>query len=255
MRTRSWSSFTVGLCAVGALCAVSMGGCKKGKNRKQSELARWVDSPTTGSKQGKKIVIPDLGVNFEIPDTLYVYKDCGEANHAPEGSDGWIPVITCRSSAGGEFEGFGAGEEEEEDPFAEEEIADASGAELINLTVYVTKKDRPLDERAVTWFENQYKQAGFDVDEISYQSDYQKKEGIYTRLHVVDDETGTPEREIVQFFFPRGDVVFIAKTEYPFGDTRAIDKDWQYILWNFDFGAAAAAAGAPPAGAGGEVEE
>jgi hypothetical protein len=23
--------------------------------------------------------------------------------------------------------------------------------------------------------------------------------------------------------------------EYPFGDTRSVDKDWQYILWNFNW--------------------
>lgn len=250
MKRRRWGSLGfVEFCAIGAIAmvgATGLSGCKKGGTRGKSQAARWMDSPSAGSKQGEKITIPDLGVSFEIPETLYVYRDCGEANHTPEGAEGWIPIITCRSTSGDGFAGFGE-EEEEADPFAEDEIAEASGAELINLTVYVAKKTRPLDERSVTWFENQYKQAGLDVDEISYQPDYQKKSGIYTRLHVMNDETGTPEREIVQFYFPYQDVVFIAKTEYPFGDTRAIDKDWQYILWNFDLGAAAGAADAAPA--------
>jgi hypothetical protein len=33
--------------------------------------------------------------------------------------------------------------------------------------------------------------------------------------------------------------VFIAKMEYPFGETRSVDADWQAILWYFDFVAAA----------------
>jgi hypothetical protein len=23
--------------------------------------------------------------------------------------------------------------------------------------------------------------------------------------------------------------------QYPFGDSRSIDQDWKYILWNFEF--------------------
>ena len=40
--------------------------------------------------------------------------------------------------------------------------------------------------------------------------------------------------------FPREDVVFIAKMDYPFGETRSVDQDWQYIMWNFDFEAPSA---------------
>ena len=104
----------------------------------------------------------------------------------------------------------------------------------IDLTVFVTHRTRPLDERAIAWFENMYKQNGFAVDEISFQHDYQKKSGIYTKLHIIDPNTGTPTREIVQFMFPREDVVFIARMEYPFGETRSVEQDWKYILWNFD---------------------
>ncbi len=222
-----------GVVMVGALCAFPLTACKKGGGRGGSPMARWVDNPTPGTKEGNVITIPNLGVKFEIPETLYVYRECGEASHSPEGAEKWIPVITCRSVSGG-FSGFGE-QEAEEDPFADEEVAESEGAEPIEITFYVTKKTRPLDERAVSWFENQYKQAGLSVDEISYQHDFQKKEGIYAKLHVLDSETQTPSREIVQFLFPREDVVFIARMEYPFGESRSVDNDWRYILWNFDF--------------------
>ena len=208
-----------------ALCALALTGCKNG-GRGKSQAAQWVDSPSSGSKKGQVITFNQLGVKFEIPDTLYVYKECGEASHVPEGSQRWIPVITCSSTAGGEFE-FGSEEEEEaweEDPFAEEESYEEGGAEAVDVTIYVTHKTRPLDERAVTWFENQYKQAGLDVDEISYQHNFQKKAGIYAKLYTLDGD-GEPSREIVQFLFPRKDVVFIARMEYPFGETRSVDKD------------------------------
>jgi hypothetical protein len=196
------------------------------------------------------IAIPDLGVQFEIPDTLYVFKNCEEARHTPDGPQRWIPVVTCGSVQTGEF-----GSSESDDPFADQEIAESTGAEDIALTIYVTKKTRPLDERAVSWFENQYKQSGLTVDEISYQSDYQKKSGIYAKLHVTDGTEGsTPSREIIQFLFPREDVVFIARTEYPFGDTRAVEQDWTYILWSFDF-TEVGKAPPPPKPSGATVEE
>ncbi len=207
--------------------------CKNGGSKGSSDAARWIENPTNGSKSGSVLKFSELGVEFEIPDTLYVYRNCGEASHTPDGTTKWIPIVTCGSGSSGDFE-FGDSEEEE-DPFAEEELEDESGTEAIDITFYVTKKTRPLDERSVTWFENKYKQAGLTVDELAYQSDYQKKAGIYARLYVVDDETGNPTREIVQFMFPRQDVVFIARMEYPFGETRSVDKDWQYILWNFNW--------------------
>src|SRR5690606_4267306 len=124
---------------------------------------------------------------------------------------------------------------------SEEGAGSGSEGELINVTIYATHKTRPLDERAVSWFENQYKQAGLQVEDISYQADYQKKSGIYAKLHVM--EGGMPKREILQFLFPRQDVVFIARVEYPFGDSRAIEQDWSYILWNFEFTSPAAEGG------------
>ncbi len=218
------------LCAFGAVSI----SCKKTGPRGESDLAKWVDSPSSGSKDGAIIKIPPLQVKFEVPETLYVFKTCGEASHSPDGANKWIPVVTCDSTVEDVFDS----EDEEEDYFADDEAAEA-GAEPINLTVYVTKKTRPIDERAVTWFEGQFQQAGLSVDEVSYQNEYHKKAGIYAKLYIVDGSTGEPEREIVQFMFPREDVVFIARMEYPFGETRSVEADWQYILWNFDFTAPA----------------
>ena len=227
----------IGVIALGVASAMSAAACNKEGGGK-SPAAAWVDSPTPGSKAENKIQFSQLGVSFEIPDTLYVFKNCGEASHSPEGSQKWVPVITCRSGAADidpadALEEDGSWEDDTYDEF------DESQAEPIDLTFYVTHKSRPLDERAVTWFESQYKQAGLDVSEISYQGDYNKKKGIYAKLHVMDDDTGAPKREIVQFMFPENGVVFIAKMEYPYGESRSVDQDWQYILWNFDLNVAA----------------
>jgi hypothetical protein len=218
--------------ALGVLCALPLAGCDKKGSRGQSELANWIDEPTKGNKDGNKLKIPGLGVEFEEPETLYVFKSCGEASHTPDSFNReWIPVITCNS---GDEGGGGGGELEDE--FADDDAA-ADGAEPLELTFYVTKKTRPIDERAVTWFEGQFRQAGLDVGDISYQHEYHKKAGIYAKLHVMDG--GEPTREIQQFMFPREDVVFIARMEYPFGETRSVDSDWQAILWYFDFAAVA----------------
>jgi hypothetical protein len=231
-------SSRIAVLALGALCALPLASCDKKGSRGQSELANWIDSPTKGTKDGSVIKIPGLGVKLELPETLYVFKNCGEASHTPDGFNrDWIPVMVCNSSGEETFSG-GEGEEGD-DPFAEEEAADDSGAEAVDLTFYVTKKTRPIDERAVTWFEGQFKQAGLSVSDISYQHEYHKKAGIYAKLHVVDGSSGEPEREIIQFMFPREDVVFIARMEYPFGETRSVDADWQALLWYFDFTATA----------------
>jgi hypothetical protein len=208
------------------LCVIALGGCRG--QRGKSSPGRWVDDPSGGVKNDGTISFPKLGVKFDMPDPLYVYRNCGEASHSPDGPGRWIPVITCGSSGAS-----ASGSEEGDDPFADEP-ADEGGAEPIQMTIYVTKKTRPIDERAITWFETEYKRAGFSVSELSFQHSYQNKSGIYAKLHVMDSSTDTPTREIQQFMFPRGDVVFIARTEYPFGDTRSIDKDWEYILWNFN---------------------
>jgi len=226
-------SSRIGLIALCVLCAVPLASCKNKGKRGQSELANWIDSPTKGSKDGDHIKIPGLGVKMELPETLYVFKSCGEASHTPDSFNReWIPVVVCNSEGGSTF----GDSEEGGDEFADDDAAE-SGAEPIDLTFYVTKKTRPIDERAVTWFEGQFKQAGLEVADISYQHEYHKKAGIYAKLRVMDG--GEPSREIVQFMFPRQDVVFIAKMEYPFGETRSVDADWQALLWYFDFTAAA----------------
>lgn len=223
-------SFRTGALALGVLCALPLASCSKKATRGQSALAKWIDSPTNGTKDGKVIKIAQLGVKLEIPETLYVFRSCGEASHTPDSINReWIPVMVCNSSGD---DTFGGGDDENDDPFADDEAADA-GAEPIELTFYVTKKSRPIDERAVTWFEGKFKEAGLDVADISYQHEYHKKAGIYSKLHVMNGDE--PEREIVQFMFPREDVVFIARMEYPFGETRSVDADWQYLMWNFDF--------------------
>jgi hypothetical protein len=223
-------------------CAVSaptLTACKKGGGGKKSAAARWIDSPSPGTKDGNTIRIPKLGVQFEIPDTLYVYRQCAESSHSKQGAEGWVPIISC-SSTNAMSSAFGD-DDDDDDPWAAEDAEEASGVETIDLTVFVTHRTRPLDERSIAWFENMYKQNGFSIDEISFQHDYQKKSGIFARLHVMDQNTGTPTREIVQFMFPRDDVVFIARMEYPFGETRSVEQDWKYILWNFDLVGAAAA--------------
>ena len=228
----------IAVLALAATLPMGALGCK-GEGRGKSDAAEWIDSPSSATKNGEKLVFPQLGVQFERPTTLYVFKNCGEASHSMDGALQWVPVVTCSSSGG---DAFGGDEEEEADPFAEEEAAE-DGAEPIDLTFYVTRKTRPLDERAVSWFENQYKQQGLNVDEISFQHDYNKKQGLYFKLQVVDASTNTPTREIIQFMFPREDVVFIARMEYPFGESRSVDADWNRLLWNFDWASAASGEG------------
>src|SRR5688572_15667925 len=131
--------YSMALIAGSTISLAAMTGCKNGASRGQSDLARWVDSPTAGATSGTTIQIPDLGVKFEIPDTLYVYKACSEAVHSPEGAQKWIPVVRCKSSKSGVF-----------DSDSEESESSGDGAaEPIDLTIYVTHKSRPLDERAV----------------------------------------------------------------------------------------------------------
>lgn len=235
-RFGSFSTLAVATLAC-ALGATALPACSnQGGGGKKSAAARWIDSPSTGTTTGNTIAIPNLGIQFEVPDTLYVYRQCVEASHSARGAEGWVPIITC-STTHGSSSSFD--DDADDDPFADEDLEDATGVESLDLTVFVTHKTRPLDERSIAWFENMYKQNGFSVDEISFQHDYQKKAGIYTKLHIVDQESGTPTREIVQFMFPREDVVFIARMEYPFGETRSVEQDWKYILWNFDLFAGA----------------
>lgn len=54
-------------------CGGGGGGSRGGK---KSEARKWIDSPSGGQKQGNKILLPQIGVEFEIPETLYVFKSC-----------------------------------------------------------------------------------------------------------------------------------------------------------------------------------
>lgn len=215
-------------CAMGAAACAGGGG---GGGGKKSTRARWVDKPQQGSTKGKITKIPGLGLTFEQPEVLYVYKECGEAAHSPESSDNdWVPVIRCNSVFGE------SGEEEdswdsEDDGLGEEES--------VALTIYVAHKDAIINERAVETFRAKFQNAGFKVDEITYHEEYMakpKRRGIEAKIQIIDTSSGYPSREILRFMFPREDVIFIAQIDYPFGDDRSgMMSDWQRILWNFQF--------------------
>lgn len=207
--------------AVAAGSVVTTTGCggsgarKKGK---QSEARKWIDNPSSGKREGSFIKIPQIGLEFEIPDTLYVFKNCEEASHTTGDSPekDWVALVSC-SSAGvsSSDEDLGA--------------SSSSDSEMISLNFYLAPKDRPVDERAVAYFRNQYQEAGLSIEDLSFNDDYFDKTGIFAKLQVVD-ESGNATREIQQFMFPYGDVLYIARTEYPFGDTRAIQQDWKSIM-------------------------
>ena len=112
---------SLGVCLAVA-CLLVLPSCKNKGERGATAAAAWVDNPSYGSKSGKTLSFSQLGVEFETPDTLYVFQNCGEASHSPDSTTKWIPIVTCRSGSSGDFE-FGA-ESEEEDPFAEDEIED-----------------------------------------------------------------------------------------------------------------------------------
>ena len=218
----SKKSLSIGLCLV-ALTAMGVASCKDdGGGKKKSQRLRWVEEPESGKTEGNKIVIPGIDITFEKPEVLYVYKECTEASHSPEGPDKeWIPIIRCDTAAGGE-----------EDEFAEE-------SEGLQLTFYATKKTSVINERAVETFRARFQNAGYVVDDINFIEDYMGKEGrrgIEAQVHLMDSSTGYPSREIRRFMFPKGDVLFIAHIDYPYGDDRSgINSDWQRILWNFEY--------------------
>lgn len=211
--SRFGTSVLSGVCAVSLLMGAA--GCAGRGGSKASSMKSWMAEPSTHEKRGVKMYWPELGLTFEKPDTLYVFRECSEASHGKD-SNGWIPIVVCSSMA-----------DQEGDEYSE------SAAETISVTFSITDKTRPLDERTVSWFENQYKENGFKVDDLTYQHDFQNKSGIYAKLQVVGSD-GMPTHEIIQYMFSKKDVVFIARVEYPFGDSRAIDNDWKYLLWNFD---------------------
>jgi hypothetical protein len=220
------SAFVATAC-VGMTACDKGGGSKKGK----SERLRWVEKPTSGTaeQEGKLIKIPGIAIDFYVPDTLYMYKNCEEASHGREGPEGqWVPVIRCTSPFGNE---------ESEDDFESEEEDDESSGDL-TLTIYATEKgDMVINERSVVSMKVQYEQAGFQVEEINYFDDYLNKpgrRGIEIRAQTVDSETGYPKRVLRRFLFPKDDVLFIFHIDYDISaNTGSINSDWEAIVWQF----------------------
>ncbi|MEZ4383893.1 MAG: hypothetical protein R3A79_21350 [Nannocystaceae bacterium] len=223
LRTTSMTSLMTLALASSAL-VVSACGDKGGyRGSKKSTMLKWVESPKSGSKDGNILKIPSLGAQLEIPQTLYVFKECEEPAHSPEGPNKWVPVFRCASP---DFSGAGGDDLDE---------GSTGGAnEPLAMTFYVTSKDRPLDERSVAYFENQLKTAGYSVDEVAYNDSYHDKRGIYFKYQERNAD-GDASREIVEFMFPYEDVVFVAHMDYPFGDTRSVNADWSAIMWYFKF--------------------
>jgi hypothetical protein len=220
-----------------AITGMGMTACKKdgGSSKGKSDRLKWVNRPTSGTSEdeGKLIKIPGLAVDFYVPDVLYVYKDCKEASHSPEGPDKeWIPVVRCTSvdAGGGESESEDEWDSESED----EEEADTSRV----LTIYVAEKgDTLISERSTASHQLQYEQAGFVVDSLNYFDEYLAKpgrRGIEVIAHTVDKGTGYPVREIRRFMFPNNDVMFIVHVDYEYGaDRSGINSDWERIVWSF----------------------
>jgi len=229
-------SFTTFCFGAGAFAAA---GCDKNGSgsRKKDFRAAWVKKPSKGVTKGKVIELADLGVTFHTPDTLYVYKQCGEASHSPDSTDSdWIPVIRCTEA-----------DNPDEDELAED-------TETLTLTIYVAPKTTIINERAVATFEEKYREMGYQVETVDYYDEYMNKpgrRGILSEYHTMDKSSGYPDREVRRFLFPKGDVIFIASVDFPYGDDRSgINADWQRILWNFQF-----AEDGPLFGNDAEVEE
>jgi hypothetical protein len=208
---------------------VAVAGCSGsgGRRGKKSPARQWLESPSSGQKNGNKFVWTQLDTVFEIPDTLYVFKNCEEASHSPEGDNKWVPLVSCGSTGtpSGDPDGLG------------EAAPSSSGdSEAIALTFFLAPKERPVDERAVAFFTNEYKEAGLKVEELAFNDDYFSKTGIFAKLQIMDESGTNALREIQQFMWPVDDVLFIARMEYPFGDTRAIQQDWKSIMPYFKVG-------------------
>lgn len=226
---------TLFACALGAAaCAGQEGG-----QRSKSPRAQWVDNPTTGTTDQGKIVFSDLAVSFEVPDTLYVYRSCAEADHSPAGPDGkWVPIIQC--SAGNPSAGGGESESEGFDEFGSDDELDEFDREdqgvLPPFTIYAAHKDMVINERTVETMRTRFEREGWIVDEIGYHSAYQDKPnrtGIELRVHTPSSQ-GEAGNETWRFMFPTGDVLFIAEVNYPGGTDRSgINQDWARLLWNF----------------------
>ncbi|TPV95807.1 MAG: hypothetical protein B7733_07965 [Myxococcales bacterium FL481] len=213
---------TILIASAAAMGCASSGGST---TRSQSPRAQWIESPSRGQAADKQIRIPGLAVSFEIPDVLYVFRDCVEAAHSPDGPGReWIPVIQCD----------GTGPSGGEDDF-DDEGGDGSDR---TMTIYVAHKKQAINERTVETMRADFERAGVTVAEIAYHENYVDKEnrrGIEAKLqHFGGADSRYPTSETLRFTFAADDVVFIADTEYPFGtDVSGILSDWQRILWSF----------------------
>lgn len=204
------------------------GSKKKGRSGETPRLA-WVESPSSGSQAGEVISIPGLALKFHVPDTLYVFKECQETGHGKAGPDGkWRSVLECNPRSGGSGE-----EEEEGDLFGDEEESEGDGEFSAPITLYVTKKDMVINERAVASIKAKYKHEGWEVDAIDYIADYKSKPGrtgIEMRVHQSEGE------EVLRFMWPVDDVMFIFEVKYPMSANRSgLSQDWQRIVWGLQF--------------------
>jgi hypothetical protein len=228
------------LSALIATAGFSLTACKKegGSSKGKSDRLKWVNRPTSGTAEdgGKLIKIAGLAVDFYVPDVLYVYKDCKEASHTPEGPDKeWIPVVRCES-----IEAGASDDSESEDEWDAESEEDEETDVSRVLTIYVAEKgDTLISERSTASHQLQYEQAGFVVDSLNYFDEYLAKpgrRGIEVVAHTVDKGTGYPLREIRRFMFPKDDVMFIVHVDYEYGaDRSGINSDWERIVWSFQF--------------------
>lgn len=217
-RTKSMKNTKLCILAIASFWTFSTLGCDRGNEtktpRRKSARLNWVLDPAQGSQVDNQISVPGANISFEVPDTLYVLKQCEEASHVGAGPDGdWMPVVRCRR------DGSGDGEEA---PVA--------------LTFYLTAKDMLINERSVATIENQLTTQGFKVEEAAYYDEYLSKpgrRGILVEYHTVDSD-GFPVEYVRRFMFPKDDVLFVVQTEFPYANDRSgVDRDWQRILWNF----------------------
>ena len=223
--SRTFTSSTFLALSLAVSAGVALPGCgdKSGyRGGKKTKAREWLDEPSSGEKVGNILKFPQIDLAFEIPDTLYVFKNCEEVAHSPEkhGSESWVPIVSCASSGGSASSG----------PDGVGEAAASDTAEAIALNFYLAPKGRPVDERAVAYYNNAYKESGLKVEELAFNDDYFYKTGIYAKLQVMDESGTNAVREIQQFMWPVNDVVFIARMEYPYGDSRAIAQDWKAIM-------------------------
>ena len=224
------SALLIGSAGVATSCATGGGGGGGGGSSKgKSDRLKWVNRPSSGSATKEMISVPGIGINFYIPDVLYVYKTCAEAGHSPEGPDAsWIPVIRCT-------QGAASSSDDDDDEWGSD---DSSDTEDLVMTIYAAPKEGHLiSERAVESYKTRYRNEGFEVDDVAYHDRYLNKEnrrGLEVTVRTIDESSGYPSREIRRFMFAKDDVLFIVHVDYPYGrDRSGINSDWERIFWGF----------------------